>query len=200
MTKSPRFRCLLYRQVPAKKNFSKPTAHSTLSEFAVLTSKQVHDLIINVPIKSSALDPIPADIFKSCLPALLPVLTAIVKHSLQSGTFPDHLKQAQLSPILKKFNLDPEILHNYRPISNLPFIFKLIERAVAKQLTAYMAENNLFELYESAYRSNHSTETALLCVMDSRLVALDNRSQVLSVSSIAQQHLTLLFMTYSLAE
>ena len=112
------------------------------------------------------------------LPALLPVLTAIVNHSLQSGIFPDHLKQAQLSPILKKFNLDPETLNNYRPISNLSFISKLVERAVAKQLTAYMAENDLFEPYQSAYRSNHSTETTLLCVMDSLLVALDNRSQV----------------------
>ncbi len=155
-----------------------PVAHSTLSEFAVLTSKQVYDLIMNAPIKSSALDPIPADLFRSCLPALLPVLTAIVNHSLQTGTFPDNLKQAQLSPIIKKFNLDPESLNNYRPISNLSFISKLVERAVAKQLTAYMADNNLFEPYQSAYRSDHSTETALLCVMDSLLVALDNRSHV----------------------
>ena len=61
---------------------------------------------------------------------------------------------------------------------NLSFISKLIEHTVAKQLTAYMAENDLFKPYQSAYRSNHSMETALLCVMDSLLVALDNHSQV----------------------
>ena len=62
-----------------EKLFPERTAHSTLSEFAVLTSKQVLDLIINAPIKSSTLDPIPADLLV-LLPALLPVLTAIVNH------------------------------------------------------------------------------------------------------------------------
>ena len=125
---------------------------------------QVYDLITNAPIKSSALDSIPADFFKSCLSTLLPVLSAIVNYFLQSRIFPDHLKQAQLSPILKKFNLDPDTLNNYCPISNLPFVSKLVEKAVVKQPTAYMTENNLFEPYQSTYHSHHSTESALLCL------------------------------------
>ena len=92
--------------------------------------------------------------------------------------FPDHPKQAQFSPILKKFNLYLNAINDYHPISNLPFVSELVEKAVVKQLTAYMTENNLFEPYLPAYHSDHSTETALLRVLDNLPVTLDNHSQV----------------------
>lgn len=63
--------------------------------------------------------------------------------------------------MLKKPDLNTEELKNYRPISNLSYISKLIEKVVAKQITEYLSTNNLDETMQSAYRSNYSTETAL---------------------------------------
>ncbi len=149
-----------------------------MTKFTVLSQKDVLDLIKGSPIRSSTIDPIPVDLFILSIPTLLPVLTQIINLSLQTGIFPTKLKHAQLSPILKKFNLDPDTLNNYRPISNLPYISKLVERVVAKQLTTYLAANSLFEPLQSAYQSNHSTETALLHVLNDLLVALDSCSEV----------------------
>ena len=79
--------------------FPEPSASSTFTSFKPLSQAEVLE-----PIKARPLDPIPASLFKSCLPALLPTLTAIVNQSLQTGVIPSSLKAAQLSPIIKKAN------------------------------------------------------------------------------------------------
>ena len=66
-------------------------------------------------------------------------------------------------PILKKPGLDL-LFENFRPISNLQFVSKLTERVVANQIQSHMIKSNLFPPVQSAYRSHHSTETALLKV------------------------------------
>ncbi len=159
---------------PQDEVFPEPAASSTFSEFKPLTESEVADLIRKSLVKSSALDPIPADLFLKCLPQLLPPLTAIINSSLTTGSVSPDLKEAYLTPIIKKHNLDPEILNNYRPISNLTYIFKLIERAVANQLSNYLATNNLMETYQSAYRKAHSTETAITCIFNDLLCSLDS--------------------------
>ena len=73
------------------------------------------------------------------------------------------LKKALVRPLLKKRSLEP-ILKNYRPVSNLPFIGKLMERCVIEQLMDHIHANNLMEPLQSAYKSYHSTQTALLKV------------------------------------
>ena len=75
--------------------------------------------------------------------------------------------------------LDPELLNNFRPISNLCFISKLTEKVVASRLNNHMIVNNLHEIMQSAYKSLHSTETALTCVQDDFLRAIDGRNSVL---------------------
>ena len=71
------------------------------------------------------------------------------------------MKQASVSPIIKSKNLDTEIHNNFRPVSSLPFLSKVIEKAAQKQLTQYLKENQLIPSMQSAYLSNHSCETAL---------------------------------------
>ena len=82
--------------------------------------------------------------------------------SLQHGLLPESQKEAIVTPILKKHDLDPDDVKSYRPISNLTFISKVIKRIVASQLTGYLQTNKLLPDHQSAYRQGHSTETALL--------------------------------------
>ena len=85
-------------------------------------------------------------------------------------------KQAIVTPLLKKSGLDPNDLKNFRPVSNLPFISKILEKVVlTRQLQKHLSENELFEIKQSAYRKNHCTETALLSVVDGFLRNVDDR-------------------------
>ncbi len=110
---------------------------------------------------------------------LLPVITAIVIESLVTGSVPDCFKTAVISPLLKKPGLETNSLKCYRPVSNLPFMSKTLERAVAQQLTAHMTAHNLPELLQSACKAFHSTETALIKVHNDVLCAMDKQGIVI---------------------
>ncbi|PIK46691.1 putative RNA-directed DNA polymerase from mobile element jockey-like [Apostichopus japonicus] len=118
---------------------------------------------------------------EECISDLLPVITKIVNLSLTSGQLPCSLKQAVIIPHIKKPKLDANNLANYRPISNLPYLSKLIERIVCKQFQDYLSNNDLYARMQSAYRANYSTETAQLYVQNSLLCALDERKDALLV-------------------
>ena len=74
-----------------------------------------------------SLDPIPTTLTKQCLSDLVPMVTRIVNASLSTGVVPKQFKQAIVIPLLKKHNLDCHVFGNYRPVSNLPFISKILE-------------------------------------------------------------------------
>ena len=132
-------------------------------------------IILSGNSKSCRLDPIPTSLLKEVLPALLPTLCKIVNHSLNSCTVPTELKTATVTPLLKKPTLDPENMKNYRPVSNLAYVGKLVEKVVVTQIEEHMTLYNLHEPLQSAYRSNHSVETALLRVSNDLLLAIDGK-------------------------
>ena len=70
---------------------------------------------------------------------------------------------------------DFDVFSNFRPVSNLMFTSKLIEKAVARQLTSYILNKDLDEVFQSAYKKSHSTETPLLRVQNYILRAVDSR-------------------------
>ena len=70
---------------------------------------------------------------------------------------------------------------NFRRVSDLAFISKLVETVVAKQLQHYLNCNNLFPVFQSAYRQNHSTETALLKAMNDILLNMNNQCVTLLI-------------------
>ena len=118
----------------------------------------------------------PTCLLRKCEDVIAPIMTKIINMSMESGTVPADLKVAHISPLLKKPNLDAECLKNYRPISNLPFLSKQVERVVASRLSEHTAHFNLSEPFQSAYKANnHSCETALLKVQNDFLRAMDNQ-------------------------
>ena len=98
--------------------------------------------------------------------------------SLTSGIVPNCFKQAIIKPLLKNYSLDPNVLSNYRPVSNLPFLSKVLERLVINQLMNHIKSNVLQEVYQSAYKSMHSTESALLKVTSDILEIVDKKKYV----------------------
>ena len=108
-------------------------------------------------------------------------LQTLVNASLVSATVPQKMKIAYVTPILKKKSLDANMLKNYRPISNLSFISKLVERAADSQISDYLTAHNLLAPTQSAYRRYHSVETSLLKVQNDILHYLDNSQGILLV-------------------
>ena len=149
------------------------TTAATFSSFekvSQLTEKEC--ILISAP-KSCELDPIPSKLLAECLDSILPSLTDLFNSSFASEIFPQCFKSALVTPILKKKCLDHNDLNNYRPISNLCFIAKILEKLVLSQVSSYLNSHNLYNTCQSAYRLGHSTETALLKVVSDLFLSLD---------------------------
>ncbi|KAF7247602.1 Cytosolic 5'-nucleotidase 3A [Varanus komodoensis] len=90
----------------------------------------------------------------------------VVNASLREGRVPAPLKEAIIRPVLKKASLDPEMATNYRPVANIPFLGKVLERVVAGQLQALLDETDYLDPFQSGFRPGYSTESALVALYD----------------------------------
>ena len=88
--------------------------------------------------KSRDLDPMPTSLLLDCLDVLPLSMTDIINDSPVSGVFPTFYKSAIVKPLLKKSTLDPNDMKNYRPVSNLSFMSKILEKEVAYQLLSHL--------------------------------------------------------------
>jgi hypothetical protein len=100
--------------------------------------------------KSSPQDIFPTWVLKRSLPVILPAITLIVNRSLECG-MPVKFKHATITPIYKKSCNDTNSFSSYRPVSNLPFLSKVIERVFSQRISTYLTENSLNDPHQFAY-------------------------------------------------
>ena len=152
------------------------TCHQ-LSLFLPTTNDKIK-ILLNSSKASAPRDPIPVSLMKRIINSITIPIVKIINDSLNSGYVPTQLKHAIVTPILKKNKLDINDLNNYRPISQLPTIAKLLEKVVYFQLNNYLHTYQLIDKYQSAYRLHHSTETSVLHVIDNVIKSLDIHSNI----------------------
>ena len=143
--------------------------------FTPMMEDQVIKTVHSLKSKSCELDPIPTTIFKKLLDKLAPLITKIVNISLTKGEFSTDWKTAVVRPLLKKIGL--ELIHaNFRLVSNLSFLSKLVEKCMLLQLSDHCKMFNLQPDYQSAYREDYSCETAVLGISNDILWAMEKQS------------------------
>ena len=143
-----------------------------MNVFERASEDEITKLILSSSSKSCDLYPIPTSVLKNCLDILITPITDIINILMETSTFPQNFKDAHVGP-LTKTSLPKNELKNYRPVSNLSCISKILEKIVANRLQAHIKKNHLSNPLQLAYRKHHSTESALLKVHIDIIISMD---------------------------
>ena len=106
------------------------------------------------------------------------VLLFIVNSSLENGKFPSRCKVALVKPTIKSKSADPDNLASFRPVSNISFLSKLLEKVGATQFNLHLEGQNLHCPVQSGYRSRHSCETLMIKMMNDILHLIEEKNTV----------------------
>lgn len=143
-------------------------------------SDEIWKLLKNLkPKKSTGHDGLSTHLFKSIGPCIAHPISVIVNKSIESGIFPEELKLAKVIPIYKAKDKD-EFL-NYRPISLLPSLSKVVEKLVHKRLYSFLQTNNILHCTQFGFRKKHSTVDAITKFIADITAALDSKKTTVAV-------------------
>jgi len=141
---------------------------------------EIIKLLSSLPAKCSSLNLIHTWLLECISATISPILSHLCNLSFQHGTFPKPAKTGSSHTASQKVHIEPDTANSYRPISNLSFVFKIVECLVAKCFTGHRNMYTLFPVQQSAYRPFHSTEIRhndVVCAVNdchvSQLVLLD---------------------------
>ena len=124
-------------------------------------------------------DRISTSLLKQIIHVIADPLAHIFNQSLQQGVFPDLFKIAKVNPIFKKG--DSHEISNYRPISLLPSISKVLEKIVYNRLFDFLNTHNILNSNQYGFRKNHSTDQALIQIYDKITNAMANKQHVIGI-------------------
>ena len=145
-----------------------------LGRFAPVTIRTLGRIIRQMPPKTCALDILQTAKLQELQDGCLPALAHIVNSSLDQGRFCEDWKEAIVKPLIKKITLGMQN-SNYRPVSNLCFISKIVEKVTLDRFNSHCQEYNLVPEYQSAYRKKHSCETSLVKLVNDILWNMENQ-------------------------
>ena len=123
-----------------------------ISNFLSVTPDAASKLLLSSSTKSSRQDFIPTSLIKSCSSVFSEFISPLANLSFSEGTFPSRFKLALVSPLIKKLGLDKKVPSNYRPISNLNNISKILERLLLARVQDHIISSTNFNPFQSAYR------------------------------------------------
>ena len=155
---------------------------SPLHSFEHVTVDEVSRLLKSTSNKSSIMDFLPTSLLRECSNVFAPIIARLANLAFTEGVFHENLKSAVVSPLFKKPGLDRKEPTNFRPISNLNTIGKLLERLILVRLQPHVINCSSFNDHQSAYRAGHSTETALLRITNDALRAADDKLSTVLVA------------------
>lgn len=141
--------------------------------FADLSYKAIQDAINSSTSNAIGIDGISIAVIKLALPCIMPVIHHIFSYSLATGTCPRIWNRAIVCPIAK--TKTPTCANDYRPVSLLCALSKPFEKIVASQMMHHLTHYHLLDPYQSAFRADHNTQTALLRVLEDVRHACDSR-------------------------
>ena len=145
------------------------------------TTKSVEKYINSLKINTSTgYDDISAKILKDASATIAPYLSNIINLSYEMKIFPESMKKATITALHKK--KDVNIISNYRPISILPALSKVMEKSATVQLVEYLEQNNILSRNQHAYRKSHSTVTCLSEVVDCLYKLVDQKKHAAIIS------------------
>jgi hypothetical protein len=149
-------------------------------KFDILQESDILKIIDKLkPKTSSGYDNISTHFLKQIKHAIVKPLTIIINQCFKTGIFPDKLKIAEVIPLFKKG--DNTVCNNYRPISLLPSISKVFEKAIFIQTYEYFLKNKLFIPSQYGFRTHHSTELAAIDLIENVIVDIENDNIPLSI-------------------
>ena len=142
-----------------------------------ISNEYVSKFLSNIDInKSTGTDKIGPRLLKLAAPYITDEIMFICNHSISNSVFPSKWKEAKVAPLHK--NGSHEEVNNYRPISILPVLSKVLEKHVHASLSDFLHEHSLLHKTQSGFRAKHSCETALVNMVDSWLDAIDNGQMI----------------------
>ena len=142
---------------------------------ACVTPEAVDKIIRNLKnSKACGLDDLDTSIIKLARPYIVPAITHICNLSITTLTFPKAYKVAKVVPLYKGKDAPLTAPKSFRPVALLPVVSKVLERVVHTQLVAYLDQHKLLHPQHHAYRSLHSTTTAMLSLQDAWVEAAEH--------------------------